>query len=54
MMWNKPHLNVKDANAVKITAADLYKIFTTDSANAKSKYLNKVVAVSGSGKTGIT
>ena len=47
MMWNKPHVDVKDANAVKITAIDLYKIFTTDSANAKIKYLNKIVAVSG-------
>lgn len=47
MMWNKPHLNVKDADGIKITAIDLYKIFTTDSANAKSKYLNRIVAVSG-------
>ncbi|MEP6950882.1 MAG: hypothetical protein ABI863_16470 [Ginsengibacter sp.] len=47
MMWNKPHLDVKDAEAVRITAIDLYKIFTTDSAGAKLKYLNKVVAVTG-------
>jgi hypothetical protein len=47
MMWNKPHLDVKAAEAAKITAIDLYKIFTTDSAGAKLKYLNKVVAVSG-------
>ena len=47
MMWNKPHKNVKDANAVKISAVDLYTIFTSDSAKAKSMYLNKVVAVSG-------
>lgn len=47
MMWNKPHLDVKDAEAVKITAIDLYKIFTTDSASAKIKYLNKVIAVTG-------
>ena len=47
MIWNKPHQNVKDADAVKITAIDLYKIFTTDSASAKSKYLEKIVAVSG-------
>ena len=47
LMWNKPHQNVKDADAIKITAIDLYKIFTTDSARAKSKYLNVVVAVSG-------
>ena len=47
MMWNKPHRNVKDADAVKVTAIDLYKIFTTDSSKAKSNYLNTVVAVSG-------
>jgi hypothetical protein len=47
MMWNKPHQNVKDANAIKITAIDLYKTFTTDSVKAKSTYLNVVVAVSG-------
>jgi hypothetical protein len=47
LMWNKPHQNVKDANAVRVSATDLYKTFTTDSAAAKSKYLNKVVAVSG-------
>lgn len=47
MMWNKPHLNVRDAEAVRITAIDLYKTFTTDSASAKLKYLNKVVAVAG-------
>ena len=47
LMWNKPHQNVKDADAIKITAIDLYKIFTMDSARAKSKYLNVVVAVSG-------
>lgn len=47
MIWNKPHLNVKDATAIKITAVDLYKIFTTDSANANSKYVNTVVVVSG-------
>ena len=47
MMWNKPHENVKDASAVKISAVDLYKIFTSDSAKASSMYLNTVVAVSG-------
>jgi flagellar basal body-associated protein FliL len=47
MMWNKPHENVKDASAVRISAIDLYKIFTADSAKARSTYLNTVVAVSG-------
>ena len=47
MIWNKPHRDVKGADAVKITAIDLYKIFTTDSVTAKSTYLNAVVAVTG-------
>jgi hypothetical protein len=47
MMWNKPHKNVKDSNAIKITAIDLYKIFITDSIKARSKYLNAIVLVSG-------
>ena len=47
MMWNKPHKDVKDADAVKITAVDLYNIFITDSAKAKSSYTDKVVLVSG-------
>ena len=47
MMWNKPHKDVKDADAIKITAVDLYNIFITDSAKAKSSYTDKVVLVSG-------
>ena len=47
IMWNKPHENVKDASAVKISAVDLYKIFTSGSAKARSMYLNTIVAVSG-------
>ena len=47
MMWNKPHKDVKEADAVKITAMDLYNIFITDSSKAKSFYTDKVVLVSG-------
>lgn len=47
MMWNKPHVDVRDSEAVKVAAIDLYKIFTTDAAQAKLKFLNKVVAVAG-------
>jgi hypothetical protein len=47
MIWNKPHQNVKDANAVKITAIELYNGLANDSTRAKSIYVNKVVAVSG-------
>lgn len=47
MMWNKPHKDVKDADAVKITAVELYNIFIIDSSKAKSSYTDKVVLVSG-------
>ena len=47
MMWNKPHKNVKDADAVKITAVDLYKSFISDSAKANTLYTDKIVLVSG-------
>lgn len=47
VMWNKPHKNIKDADAVKITAVDLYNIFITDSAKAKSLYADKILLVSG-------
>lgn len=46
-LWNKPHQDIKDANAVETNAIALYNIFITDSAKAKSTYLNKVVIVSG-------
>lgn len=47
MMWNKPHKNVKDADAVKITAVDLYNSFITDSLRANTFYGDKIVLVSG-------
>jgi hypothetical protein len=47
MMWNKPHKNVKDADAVSISAGELYNRFVTDSAKANAAYVNKVVLVSG-------
>ena len=47
LQWNKPHRDVKGANAVAITAIELYKIFITDSVKAKAQYLNRVVEVSG-------
>lgn len=47
LVWNKPHQEVRDAKAIKITAIGLYKIFVTDSARGNSAYINKVVAVTG-------
>jgi hypothetical protein len=47
MMWNKPHKNVKDADAVKISAVELYNSFIADSSKANILYADKVVLVSG-------
>ena len=47
MMWNKPHKDVKDADAVKISAVSLYDSFITDSVKANELYTDKVVLVSG-------
>ena len=47
LLWNKPHRNIKDANGIETNAIALYNIFITDSAKAKSTYLNKIVIVSG-------
>jgi hypothetical protein len=46
-LWNKPHRNVKDAEAIETNAIDLYHIFISDSAKANATYLDKIVRVSG-------
>ena len=46
-VWNKSHQDVMEADAVSTNAFALYKSFTTDSAKAKSTFLNKVVKVWG-------
>ncbi|MEO8567577.1 MAG: hypothetical protein ABI419_00530 [Ginsengibacter sp.] len=47
LVWNRPHQDVKGANAIETTSIDLYKIFTSEPLVAKSKYLNTITAVSG-------
>src|SRR5665213_1143308 len=47
LVWNKPHSDVKDAEAVETDAVSLYNSFTGDSAKAQSAFLDKVVKVSG-------
>jgi hypothetical protein len=47
LLWNKPHRDVKDADAIEINAIDLYNIFISDSAKASITYLNNIVKVSG-------
>ncbi len=47
MMWNKPHKDVKDAHGVQITATELYNMYISDSAKARSLYTDKIVQVTG-------
>jgi tRNA_anti-like len=47
LLWNKPHKNVKDADAAEITAMNLYNIFINDSIKARALYVDKVIQVSG-------
>ena len=46
-IWNKPHLNVKNAIAIKTTAINLYSDLSKNDSMSKSNYLNKVLEVSG-------
>jgi tRNA_anti-like len=45
--WNKPQTDVESAEAVKTSAADLYKTFMTDSATSNKTWQQKIVEVSG-------
>jgi hypothetical protein len=46
-MWNEPHKNVRNAEGVKTAAVQLYSALTKDSARMKSRFINKIVIVSG-------
>jgi hypothetical protein len=46
-MWNKPHLNVAEAKAIVMKAEDLLDAFKNDETAAGTKFINKVVAVTG-------
>lgn len=47
-MYNKPHANYADIKAdFSITAEALLQEFETDEERAQTKYLNKIIAVSG-------
>lgn len=47
IIWNKPHLNVKNASAIKTTAIALYSNLSKNDTLTKSNYINKVVEVTG-------
>ena len=46
-MWQKPHRKAEDEKAIVVTAARLIQEYETDAAAADGRYLDKVVAVSG-------
>lgn len=46
-IWNRPHLNIENATAIKTTAIGLYIGLSKNDTISKSIYLNKVVEVSG-------
>ena len=45
--WNKPGMNVSDADGIKTAATALYKTFYTDSLQAKKEYAQQIVEVAG-------
>jgi uncharacterized protein with NRDE domain len=46
-LWNKPHRDVTQEDAITVSAAQLVADFTTDEAKANAKYLNKTLEVQG-------
>ena len=46
-VWNEPHKNIKNASGTKVKATALYSDLTKDSATMKSKWVNRIVIVSG-------
>lgn len=47
IIWNKPHTDIKDANAIQTDAIALYQALSHDSSKMKTMFLNKVVAAFG-------
>ena len=48
-MWNKPHQDIAASDSTaSLTASDLLKAYQSDETTANAKYLNKIIAVSGS------
>lgn len=47
-LWNKPHRNIeKSKEDYSISAIDFYNEYSTDENNSNTKYLNKIIIVSG-------
>ncbi|HEX4957355.1 MAG TPA: hypothetical protein VFV46_04205 [Lacibacter sp.] len=46
-IWNKPQVNVSDADAVKVEAAALFTAYSSDEQLANTNYLEKILEVTG-------
>jgi hypothetical protein len=46
-LWNKPHKKAEDIQGIRITATALAQDYKADEKTADTKYLNKVIEVSG-------
>ncbi|MEP7144588.1 MAG: hypothetical protein ABI707_17030 [Ferruginibacter sp.] len=46
-LYNKPAIDVQDADGQKVVATALYETFIKDSTAAKNNYTNKILEVSG-------
>jgi len=46
-LYNKGPIDVKNASGIKVAATELYQTFSKDSTEAKKKYTDKILEVSG-------
>lgn len=46
-VWNKPKQDVKDAKAIPVLATAIFREYTANEKTANSKYIDKVVKVTG-------
>jgi tRNA_anti-like len=46
-VWNKPQQNVKSATAIPVQATVLFSEYSSNEKNANTKYIDKIVEVSG-------
>jgi len=47
-MWNKPHMDISAAESfISVSAMELVQAFKEDETNANTRFLNKVITVSG-------
>jgi hypothetical protein len=47
VVWNKPHRNAANEDAIPVTAVNLFKEYSSNETTANGKYLNKNLEVTG-------